>query len=211
MRHIRQKMMTLCSISNKGRLQKVICIYLTDLGQNVDAEIVYSVDLHCTSKYKTTALTRLKLDTILFSAYAALCESGYSGPVVIVTECIVQLHYITGCDANSGLVKLSVYNKVAKSPMARRQLLHCGDSLDLKEVVLEDLFKFTRLVIYGDTESSTMSEARTAKWRMMKKKSFLRFPPDADSIRQHCLHANYLAYVVRHTSLKCHPSPLGLG
>ena len=39
-----------------------------------------------------------------------------------------------------------MYDKVAKSPMARRQLLHCGDSLDLKEEVLEDLFKFTRHV-----------------------------------------------------------------
>ena len=102
-----------------------------------------------------------------------------------------------------------MFDKVAKSPIARRQLLHCGDRLDLKEEVLEDLFKFTRHVIYGDTESSTMAEAHTAKWRMMKKKSVLRLPPDADSLRQHCLRANYLAYVVRHPSLKCHPSPLG--
>jgi len=104
------------------------------------------------------------------------------------------------------------YNdKVAKSPMARQQLLHCGDSLDLKKEVLEDLFKFTRHVIYGDIKSSTMAEARTAKWRMMKKKSFIRLPPDVDSLHQHCLRANYLAYLIRHPSLKCHPSPLGHG
>ena len=30
----------LCSISNKGRLQKLICSYLTDLAQNVDPEIL---------------------------------------------------------------------------------------------------------------------------------------------------------------------------
>ena len=36
-------------------------------------------------------------------------------------------------------------------------------------------------------------------------------PPDADSLRQHCLRANYLAYVVRHPSLKRHPSPIGQG
>lgn len=102
-------------------------------------------------------------DTILFSAYTVLRESGYSGPVVIDTadtdayvaaavisqklpgmlcikrkqeaffcrglvteemaDCIVQLHCITGCDANSGFYgmgKSSVYYKVAKSPVARR-------------------------------------------------------------------------------------------
>lgn len=31
----------LCSFSNKGRLQKLIFSYLTELAQNVDAEIVY--------------------------------------------------------------------------------------------------------------------------------------------------------------------------
>ena len=37
-------------------------------------------------------------------------------------------------------------------------------------------------------------------------KTFIRLPPDTDSLRQHCLHSNYLAYLVRHPS---HPSPLG--
>eukprot|EP00920_Eleutheroschizon_duboscqi_P018890 GHVT01044921.1.p1 GENE.GHVT01044921.1~~GHVT01044921.1.p1 ORF type:complete len:124 (+),score=1.44 GHVT01044921.1:165-536(+) len=45
----------------------------------------------------------------------------------------------------------------------------------------------------------------------MKKKSFIRLPPDEDSLRQHCLRANYLAYLVRHHSLKNYPSPLGHG
>ena len=45
----------------------------------------------------------------------------------------------------------------------------------------------------------------------MKKKTFIRLPPDADSLRQHCLRANYLAYLVRHPTLKHHPSPLGHG
>ena len=95
-------------------------------------------------------------DTIIFSTYTTLCESGYSGPGVIdvadtdvfvaaaftsqllpgmfcikrkqetvvcrdlVTEemagCIVQLHCISGCDANSGFYSKSlVYNKVAQS------------------------------------------------------------------------------------------------
>ena len=60
---------------------------------------------------------------------------------------------MTGCDANSsfyGKGKKSVCDRVAKSPVARRQLSQCGDSIDLEEEVLEELFQFTRHVIYGD-------------------------------------------------------------
>ena len=59
-----------------------------------------------------------------------------------------------------------------------------------------------------------MAEACTKcsmKWKKMKNIPFSRLPPYADSLRQHCLHANYLAYLVHHPSLKRHPSPLGHG
>ena len=87
----------------------------------------------------------------------------------------------------------------------------CGDSLDIVEGVVEDLFKFTRHVIYGDNKSSSIAEARSTKWKKMKNKSFIRLPPDGDSLHQHCLRANYLAYLVRHPALKHTPSPLGHG
>ena len=61
--------------------------------------------------------------------------------------CIVQLHCMTGCDANSGFCgkgKKLVYDQVAKNPVARRQLSWCGESLDLEEEVVE---QFTRHVI----------------------------------------------------------------
>ncbi|KAJ3602737.1 hypothetical protein NHX12_030486 [Muraenolepis orangiensis] len=57
---------------------------------------------------------------------------------------------------------------LVESPVARRQLSRCGDSLDLEEEVVEELFEFTRHVIYGDKKSSTMAEARAAKWKRMK-------------------------------------------
>ena len=63
-----------------------------------------------------------------------------------MADCIVQLHCITGCDANSGLygkAKSSLYDKVAKSPIAQQQLSQCGECLDLEEEVVEELFKFT--------------------------------------------------------------------
>ena len=55
-----------------------------------------------------------------------------------------------------------------------------------------------------------MAESCAAKWKM-EKKSFLCLPPDADSLHQHCLRANYLAYLARHPTLRTHPSPIGHG
>ena len=70
---------------------------------------------------------------------------------------------------------------------------------------------FIRHVIYDDNKSSTIAEAHVAKWKTIKNKSFNRLPPDADSLRQQCLRANYLAYLMSHPSLKRHPSPLRHG
>ena len=145
------------------------------------------------NRWKTTySIVHSEADTILFTVYAALRQSGYSGPVVIdaadtdvyvaasvisrqlpgiqcikrnkdtvlcrgllteeMADCIVQLHCFTGCDANSdfyGKGKSSVYDKVVKSSVARQQLSQCGDSLDLEKEVEQELFAFTRQVIYG--------------------------------------------------------------
>ena len=49
-----------------------------------------------------------------------------------MADYIVQLHCITGCDANFGFYgkgKSSLYVKVAKSPIAQQQLLQCGERL----------------------------------------------------------------------------------
>jgi hypothetical protein len=249
----------LCSVSNKGRLQTMICAYLTDLAESVDAEIIYSVGSLCTNlstkqPMENYSFDQSEADTVLFSMYAVLRESGYSGPVVIdaadtdayvaaavishqlpgmlcikrkqetilchelvtdeMAECIVQLHSMTGCDANSGFYgkgKKSVFEQVAKSQTARQLLSRCGDNIEIEEEVLQELFQFTRHVIYGDKKSMNMAEARAAKWKTLKSKSFIRLPPDADSLRQHCLRANYLAYLVRHPSMKRHHSPVGHG
>ena len=99
-----------------------------------------------------------------------------------MADCIVQLHYMTDSDANSGIYvkgKKSVHDQVVRSPVARRQLSRCRDSLDFEEDVVEELFEFTRYAIYGDNKSSTMAEARVAKWKRMKNKSSICLPPDA--------------------------------
>jgi len=82
------------------------------------------------------------------------------------------------------------------------------ESTNLEEEVVEELFKFIRHVIYGDEKSSTMAEARTAKWKVVKK-MFICLPPDANSLHQHCLCANCFAYLVCHFSMRHLPSPLG--
>ena len=58
-------------------------------------------------------------------------------------NCIIQLHCMTGCDANSGFYskgKLSIFEQFAKSPHARQQLSRCANSLELDDEVLEGLF-----------------------------------------------------------------------
>ena len=84
--------------------------------------------------------------------------------------CVVQLHCMTGCNANSGFYskgKKLVYDQMAKNPVAQRQLSWCGESLDLEE---EEVEQFTRHVIYGDSKSSTIAETRAAKWKRMNNK-----------------------------------------
>ena len=73
---------------------------------------------------------------------------------------------MTGCDANSsfyGKGKKSVYALVMKSSVAQQQLSRCGDKLDIEDNVVEDLFEFTRHVIYGDSKSKTIAEAHAIK------------------------------------------------
>ena len=124
-------------------------------------------------------------DTILFSVYAVLQDSGYSGPIVADTDtymaaapisqklpgllCIKRKQETSNivpeemADCNCMDVmptqgfydkgKLLVYDKVAKSAEARQQLSKCGNSLDIEEEAIEELFEFTCLVIYGDKVS----------------------------------------------------------
>ena len=162
------------------------------------------------NRCRTAALTSLRLTLSTVSAYAVLCESGYSDPVVIdaadtdayVAAAVISQQLssvlcscVTGCDANSGFYgkgKKSACDQVVKSSVARRQLSRCGESLDLEKEVVEQLFEFTRHVFYDDNKTSTIAEVRVVKWKRMKNKSFIRLPPDTDSLRQHCLRANYL-------------------
>ena len=52
-----------------------------------------------------------------------------------MADCIVPLHCLTGCDANSARV----------------------NSLDIEEEAIEELFEFTRLVVCGDKDDGNSS------------------------------------------------------
>ena len=126
-------------------MQKLIGSYLADFARNTNVDVIYSIGSHCTNlssqqNMDQYSFDQSEADTIIFSFYAVLHESGYAGPVVIdatdtvqmftlqqhtylisflvccalretilgrslvsedMERCIVQFHYITGCDANS--------------------------------------------------------------------------------------------------------------
>jgi len=129
-----------------------------------------------TSFYTCTMLpfVKLKLSTTLGQLYlrkrkqeTILCFSLASEDMA---RCIVQLHYITGCDANSnfyGKGKSLASDKVTRSVVAQQTLLKRENSLDIDQDMIDKLLKFTCNVIYGDNKSSA------DKWKAMKKKSFL--------------------------------------
>ena len=79
-------------------------------------------------------------------------------------ECIIPMHCMTGCDANSGFFgngKKKIYEKIENSENARRNLKQCGECLEIDEEVIQDLMQFTRHIMYGDNKSQSMAEART--------------------------------------------------
>jgi len=90
-------------------------------------------------------------------------------------------------------------------------MLECGNSLDIDEDIIDELLKFTCNVIYGDKKSSSMAEVHVDKWKVMKKKFFLRIPPHTDCLCQHFIRASYVTYLVLHPLLKKHLSPIGPG
>ena len=67
-------------ISNKGRLQTLICNYLTDLAQGVNADIIYLVGSNCTNMSTQQPMQNYSFDK---SEADTVLLSGYSGPVVI--------------------------------------------------------------------------------------------------------------------------------
>jgi len=129
---------------------------------------VYIATAYISHKLPGMLCMKRKQETIL-------CRSLVSEDMA---RCIAQLHYITGCDANSSFYdkgKSLVYDKVTGSVAAQQTLLKCGYSLDFDEYIIDELLKITCNVIYGDNKSSSMAEARADKWKEMKINLFYKF------------------------------------
>ena len=78
----------LCSSGNKKRLQNLIKSHLTNIAQDLDHVLIYSVGKECTNLSSGVSLEDLacdqcEADTIIFSVYTALQNSGNNDPVVI--------------------------------------------------------------------------------------------------------------------------------
>ena len=131
-----------------------------------------------------------------------------------MSQSIIPIHVISGCDHNSGFFgasKLLIAGRLEKSNEANKLLATCGAQLPTPQNVISDLEQFVIRYVYGNTKSKTSGEARAAKWRAQKKKSTMRLMLDLDSLYQHLLRANYLAYLLKHYQLQSHPSPIGHG
>ena len=121
-----------------------------------------------------------------------------------MTDCIVPLHAMTGCDHTSGFYgigKVKVTKRVKKSPDARKLLSACGENILITEEDIQKLTQFVIKYIYSDYKSNTIAEARASRWKLQKTKSLTRMIPDKDSLIHHIKRANYIAYIQRNVSL----------
>ena len=113
-----------------------------------------------------------------------------------ISEVIIQLHVMTGCDHNCGFYgrgEKMAMEKIFKSSEARNLLSACGETLPIQPNVLNGLKMFVLKYIYGRNEVSC-AEARAEQWRKMKKKNTLRLIPDEDTLEHICERANYFSY-----------------
>ena len=107
----------LCSSSNKRRMQKLIGSYLADFARNTNVDVInllYCINLSIQQSMDQYSFDQSEADTITYSFYAVLYESGYAGPVVIdatYTDVYIAAEYISHqlpvCCALRGSRKLS--------------------------------------------------------------------------------------------------------
>ena len=130
-------------------------------------------------------------------------------------QSVIPLHIFTGSDAATaffGHGKRTVCESVMKSAEARTQLESLGTSLPVSQITIDNMVHFTIKYVYRDKVSNSLGEARSSKWRKMKRKSTLRIPPDLDSLCQKIQRANYQVNLLHNYDVSDAPlSPLGHG
>ena len=172
------------------------------------------MDTEDTDNYVQAAYVADKVPGILLLKQKQRLMNAHSLMDSCMTDSIIQLHAMTGCDHTSGFYgigKIKVTKKVRKSPEARDLLSACGKNILLTEDDIQKLVHFVIKYIYSDSKSKTIAEARASRWKLQKNKSLTRMIPDTDSLIHHIKRANYISYIQRNFSLKDHPSPLDNG
>ena len=143
---------------------------------------------------KTVVIDAKYTDVIVLASYVSNHEKGTLGirrgrsvfdcrklfPNA-VSEIIVQLHVHSGADAVSGFFgrsKKSIYDLSIKSPDNMKLLEPLGSRVPCKTSVVDSMVKYTLRCVYNDSKSTSLSESRSTKWNLMKRKNFRRLPPD---------------------------------
>ena len=130
-----------------------------------------------------------------------------------MSKIIIQLHIITGSDHTSGFFghgKKSIFDMVKKDQNSQEMLQNVGCSLSLEKEVIANMREFILTKVYREN-AKTCGEARSSKWKKLKKKTMIRLPPDNDSLMQHFKRCNYLSFCQMNYDMKHHPSPIGNG
>ena len=131
-----------------------------------------------------------------------------------LAEIVVQFYTMTGYDSTNrfyGHGKNSIYDKVSRVSHLRDLIIDVGKEPPLSDSVRKMMKTFVIQTIYGDSKSETPWEAKSVKWKSMKKKSTLRLCPDDDTLDHYCEPANYLSHIQLHSEVYNHPSPIGHG
>ena len=113
-----------------------------------------------------------------------------------MTDCIVPLHAMTGCDHTSryyGIGKIKVTKRVKKFPDTRKLISACGENIMITD---DDIQKWTQFVIKYILKLQEQNDCRSQSIKVKttkKKKSLTRMIPDMDSLIHHTKRANYIA------------------
>ena len=144
------------------------------------------IDSEDTDVYVQSAFVAQKLPGLLI--YRITVEKNYIDCETLfsreMSEVIIQLHALTGCDSNSaffGHGKKKVFENVQSSEEAKT----CGDSLHITQSTIDNLTKFVLRYIYNDRQSNSCTDARVKKWKSFKKeKSLAKIPYLPPTTRQ---------------------------
>ena len=172
--------------------------------------VIYATDTDCYSQAAT--ISKKIQGRLALKRKGQLISCNEFCPPNLV-EIIVQFYAITVCYSSNGFYgygKNSIYDKISRVLHLRDLIINVGKKLPLSDSVRKVMNTFV-IQAMDDNKSETLGEARSVKWKSMKKKSTLRLCPVDDNLDHYCKRANYLSYIQLHPEVYNHPSLVGHG